>query len=73
MVEVHNSSVEEDEEGRHIFTPRARRIMKSRFGGFSALVAGIVILIQWRSIESSSLVVGMLDGRCSPDGCLFRI
>ena len=45
MVEVHNSSVEEDKEGRHIFTPRARRIMKSRFGGFSALVAGIVILI----------------------------
>jgi len=45
MVEAHNSSVEEDKEGRHIFTPRARRIMKSRFGGFSALVAGIVILI----------------------------
>ena len=45
MIEVHNSSVEEDKEGRHIFTPRARRIMKSRFGGFSAPGAGIVILI----------------------------
>ena len=69
MIEVHNSSVKEDEEGRHIFTPRARRIMKSCFGGFSALVAGIVILIH----DPDPLLVQLRtchgeDHRCSRQG-----
>ena len=46
IVEDHDSFAEEEgKENRRIFTPRAWRIIKSRFGGFAALVAGIVILI----------------------------